>query len=259
LVPSLPVIPPLSMEEAFRASFINKTSQPVLLHKYLASVPYGQSVARLEVPTGTISDPTAVAFTHVIANLCSGPFFASLRSRDQLGYAVGSNKRYVRTQGYIFFVVQTEKLNGTDTLKRIDNWIQNWIVTGLSEKDEYVEIDGEKNTTVSLAEHFNKTKAAVIKELESKHPSMEAKTEEQENLLFWHRENLAIQELTLAALRNMTQEGFRAAIKTYFGNKADWRAAVLDGSEGADAVTDVSLDGWSVTTEDSLDAEVVEV
>jgi hypothetical protein len=56
LVPSLPVIPPLSAEEAFRASFINKTAQPVLLHKYLRRVPHGQSVARLDVPTGTISD-----------------------------------------------------------------------------------------------------------------------------------------------------------------------------------------------------------
>jgi secreted Zn-dependent insulinase-like peptidase len=255
LVPSLPVIPPLSAEVAFRASFINTTAQPVLLHKYLRRVPRGQSVARLDVPTGTISDPTAVAFTLLLANLCGGPFFDTLRTREQLGYVVGSNSRAVRTQNYIYFVVQTEKLNGTELLERIDTWIQDWIVTGLGEKDEYVEIDGEKDTTVLLVEHFNKTKDVVLKELQSKHPSMETKTEEQETLLLWHRENLAIREQTLAALRNMTRENFRATIKTYFGNKADWRAVVLDGSEGVDIVTDASLDGWSVTTEDSLDAE----
>ena len=84
-----------------------------------------------------------------------------------------------------------------------------------------MEIDGETNTTVPLADHFNKTKDAVLKELQSKHPSMETKTEEQETLLLWHRENIAIQEQTLAALRNMTHENFHGTIKTYFGNKAD--------------------------------------
>ena len=53
----------------------------------------------------------------------------------------------------------------------------------------------------------------------------------------------------------MTREDFRANIKTYFGEKTDWRAVILDGSEGADTITNASLDGWEVRAEDSLEGE----
>jgi len=91
--------------------------------------------------------------------------------------------------------------------------------------------------------------------LEAKHPSMEAKTEEQETLLLWYRDKLDLPTQHMHAVRNITREDFRATIKTYFGNKSDWRAVALDGSEGLDTVTDASLDGWTVCTEEHLDAE----
>ena len=255
LVPSLLAIPPVSAEEAFRERVFNKTNQPLLLHGYRPKTPAGQSSARLVVPTGTTVDPKAVAFTDIMDNLCGGVFFAALRTRDQLGYAVGCFAQAAITHNAIHFVVQGETLNGTSTLARISDFVQDWIVSGLGEKDEYVEIDGDNSTTLPFADHFDKAKDAVLKGLEAKHPSMEAKTEEQETLLLWYRDKLDLPTQHMHAVRNITREDFRATIKTYFGNKSDWRAVALDGSEGLDTVTDASLDGWTVCTEEHLDAE----
>ena len=255
LVPSLPVIPPLSVEEVFRPSFINKTDRPVLLHGYRPKTPVGQSSVRLVVPTGSTDDPKASAFTDIMDNLCGGVFFAALRTRDQLGYVVACFSHATHSQQAISFFVQGETLNGTSTLARINEFIQDWIVTGLCEKDEYTEIDGDNSTTNPFAEHFDKAKDAVVKGLEAKHPSMEAKTVEHETLLLWHRDNLDLPAQSLAAVKNTTREDFRATIKSYFGDKSDWRAVALDGSEGLETLIDARFDGWTVCTEDSLDAE----
>lgn len=253
LRPTLPY--PTLQLDVFRPSFSAKTDRPTLLHKSLPKIEAGRSAVRMIVPTGNISDPVGNAFTDIVNAICPGPFFATLRTREQLGYAVGSFKFSLRGENYQGFVVQTEKLNGTATLGRIQNWIQNWIVTGLGEKDEYLEIDGDDQTASPFADHFDRIKAGVVAEWESKHPSLGAKTDEQESALLWFRDNPEMYDQILDAIQNMSREQFRSLIGTYFGANQDWRAVVLDGSAGIETSNDVSLDGWDVVSEDSLDAE----
>ena len=251
--PTLPYPPP--QLDVLRSSFAAKTERPTYLYKSLPKIDAGRSAVRMIIPTGNYSDPVGNAFGDLINALCQGQFFAALRTREQLGYAVGSFKYSIRGGNYQSFVVQTEKLNGTATLGRIQNWIQNWIIQGLGEKDEYLEIDGDKDTTTPFAEHFDRIKAGVVTELDSKHPSLGAKTEEQERILLWYRDNPELFDQSLDALRNMSRDQFRSLIGTYFGAKQDWRAVVLDGSAGKETGETLSLEGWDVVTEDSLDAE----
>jgi secreted Zn-dependent insulinase-like peptidase len=251
--PTLPYPPP--QLDVWRSSFAAKTERPMFLHKSLPKIDTGRSAVRMIVPNGNYTDPVGNAFGDIINALCQGQFFAALRTREQVGYAVGSFKYTIRGENYQSFVVQTEKLNGTATLGRIQNWIQNWIVKGLGEKDEYLEIDGEKDTTTPFANHFDRIKAGVVAEWESKHPSLGAKTEEQESILLWNRDNPELYDQFLDALRKMSRDKFRSLIGTYFGAKQDWRAIVLDGSAGKETGETLLLEGWDVVTEDSLDAE----
>jgi secreted Zn-dependent insulinase-like peptidase len=253
LRPTLPY--PAPRLDVFRPSFAEDTDRPILLHKSLPKIEFGRSAVRMIVPTGNISDPVGSAFADIVSAICPGQFFATLRTKEQLGYAVGSFKYSLSGENYHAFVVQTEKLNGTATLGRIQNWIQNWIVMGLGEKDEYLEIDGDNETTTPFEEHFDRFKAGVVAEWESKHPSLRTKTDEQEATLLWHRDNPEMYDQILTALRNMSREQFRSLIGTYFGAKQDWRAVVLDGSAGIETPNAVSLEGWDVVTEDELDAE----
>ena len=251
LTPKLPYIPPLL--DVFRKSFIEETANPVFFYRSLANIPTGRSAVRLNVPTGVFLDPDAVAFTEIMTAMCAGQFFAALRTREQLGYAVGSAKSVLRTRMYMSFVVQTEKLNGTDTLGRIQNWVNTWIVEGLGENDQYIEIDGDKDTVTPFDQHFEQVKDGVVKAWESKHPSLEAKTDEQEFLLLWSRDNPELRDQILEKLRTMTRDQFRDGIKQYFGATKDWRAVVLDGVAGSEQRVAASRDGWSVVTDTRID------
>ena len=251
LTPKLPYIPPLL--DVFRKSFIEETGNPVFFYRSLANIPTGRSAVRLNVPTGVFLDPDAVAFTEIMAAMCAGQFFAALRTREQLGYAVGSAQSILRTRMYMSFVVQTEKLNGTDTLGRIQNWVNTWIVQGLGENDQYIEIDGDKDTATPFDQHFEQVKDGVVKAWESKHPSLEAKTDEQEFLLLWSRDNPELRDQILEKLRAMTRDQFRDGIKQYFGSTKHWRAVVLDGVAGSEQRVVASRDGWSVVPDTRID------
>lgn len=253
LNPKLTYIPP--QLNVFRPSFIATTVQPVLYHKYLPGIPTGRSAVRLVVEVGSSSDPLAIAFGEILNAVVSGQFFTALRTKQQLGYAVGSSRSISRGVYYQAFIVQTEKLNGTETLGRIDDWIQSWIVQGLSQNDTYLELDGEQETIASFADHFTRIKSSVVTDWLSKHPSLEKKTDEHEALLLWHLDDLEIRDQSLVALQSMTREQFRSMIQTYFGAKQNYRAVVLDGSAGVQSTADVSRDGWSVVTDQDLDAE----
>ena len=247
LSPSLPYIPPVL--DVFRPSFSQKRDQPTFLYKTLPDIPAGRSAVRLVVPVGKVTDPLGIAFAELINAVCAGQFFAALRTREQLGYAVGSMRSSIRGENYMGFLVQTEKLNGTETLGKIEKWVQNWVVEGLAEKDEYLEIDGDDDTIKPFAEHFEEIKDGVVKDWESKHPSLEAKTNEQENILLWSRDNLALRDQTLDAIRKMTREQFRSLVKSYFGVKESWRAVVLE----AGAEREVRKDGWDVVATQELE------
>lgn len=251
--PTLPYIPP--MEDVFRASFINETDQPVFLYKNLSNVPAGRSAARLLVPLGNNTNATATAFSELINAVCAGQFFAALRTREQLGYAVGSFSSSLRRRNYQGFVVQTEKLNGTATLARIQKWVDSWIVQGLGQNDTYLEVDGESNKTTPFDVHYDKIKAGVVEEWTAKYPSLGAKTEAQEDLLLWNADNMGPHLETLNALKEMTRDQFRDLIGEYFGATQEWRAVVLDGEEGVNTTSTISLDGWYVVTEDNLQDE----
>jgi len=251
LTPKLPYIPP--MLDVFRKSFIAETENPIFFYRSLANIPAGRSAVRLNVPMGSLLDPDAAAFAEIMTAMCAGQFFAALRTREQLGYAVGSMQAVLRARIYMSFVVQTEKLNGTDTLGRIQNWIDTWIVEGLGEKDQYIEIDGDKDTVTPFEEHFNQVKDGVVKDWESKHPSLEAKTDEQEFLLLWSRDNPELRDQVLEKLRTMTRDQFRDGIRKYFGSAKDWRAVVLDGAAGSEERVAASRDGWYVVTDNRID------
>lgn len=248
--PKLPYIPP--NDDVFSTSFTNETDEPVFLYKNLSSVPIGRSAARLAVPIGDNTNATAIAFAYLIDAVCSGQFFAALRTKEQLGYAVGSMSMNLRRRNYQGFVVQTEKLNGTATLARIQNWVDNWIVQGLGQNDTYLEVDGDTNKTTPFEIHYDRIKAGVVEEWTSKYPSLGAKTEAQEYILFWNRDNPTLSLDFLAALKGMTRDQFRALILEYFGTTQDWRAVVLDGAQGLNTTSTISLDGWYVVTENDL-------
>ena len=178
----------------FPHRFYQETDRPVLLHKRLPTAPTGRSALRFMVPTENIRDPKASAFKMIIDDFCHAQFFAAPRTRDQLGYTVASLGTQMHMQNYVSFVVETEKLNGTSMLQQFGEWIQYRLIAGIVEKDYYLEIDGEKPTTTPFAKHFDGIKNSVVAKLD---PSLETKTGEQETLLIWYRENLAICEQTL--------------------------------------------------------------
>jgi secreted Zn-dependent insulinase-like peptidase len=246
LSPSIPYIPPV--HDIFRPSFSTNGEQPIFLYQNMENIPVGRSAVRLVVPIGNILDPTSAAFSYFINAVCAGQFFAALRTREQLGYAVGSVRNAICGQMHMAFVVQTEKLNATETLGRIENWVQNWIVDGVGEKDEYLEIDGDEDTTMPFAEQFEKVKDGVVKEAESKYASLEAKTDVQETLLTESRDNLLLHAQILDAIRGMTREQFRDLVKLHFGARETWRAVVLEAGEERT----VSREGWDVVKYDDL-------
>lgn len=250
--PTLSYIPPQT--NIFRPSFISAT-QPVIYHRYLPTIPAGRSAVRLIVGLGNSTDPDAVAFGAILDAVVSGQFFTALRTKQQLGYYVGSVRAVSHGMAYQAFIVQTEKFNGTETLGRIDAWIKSWIVAGLAQNDSYTEIDGDKEIVTSFADHFTRIKDGVVANWESKHPSLTAKTNEHEQLLYWHRDDLNIRDETLVALQKMTRDDFRSMISTYFGGMQNYRAIVLDGSAGSQNMVDVSRDGWIVVSDQDIDAE----
>jgi hypothetical protein len=133
--------------------------------------------------------------------------------------------------------------------------VDSWIVQGLGENDTYLEVDGESNKTTPFDVHYDKIKAGVVEEWTAKYPSLGAKTEAQENLLLWNSDNMGLHLETLNALKEMTRDEFRALIGEYFGTTQEWRAVVLDGAEGVNTTSTISLDGWYVVTEDNLQDE----
>jgi len=239
----------------FRPSFIAKSETPVFLYGSVRDIPAGRAAVLLSVPVGNMSDPLANAFANTIEAVCAGQFFAALRTRDQLGYVVGSMLKELHGMLYMTFIVQTEKVGGTEALSKIQNWIEGWIVKGIGEMDEYIEIDGANSTRTPFEKHFDNIKRGVITEWSSKHASFEEKTIEQLRLVLTSRDNLALLDQNLDELKTLTRARFRALVNKYFATgKRDWRAVVLDGGEG-DVSNSTILEGWSVVTREDLDVE----
>jgi secreted Zn-dependent insulinase-like peptidase len=251
-----PTLPYPSKIDFFRPSFIAKSDAPLFLHKGVEHIPVGRAAVRLAVPVGNQTDPLASAFARTLDAVCAGQFFAALRTRDQLGYVVGSVLKSLHGILYMTFIVQTEKFSGTETLSKIEDWIQSWIVQGIGERDEYIEVDGVNNTTAPFEKHFNRIKDGVVAEWSSKHSSLEDKTAEQLSLMLNSADNLQLLDQTLDNLKNLTRNTFRDLVNTYFkGGRKDWRAIVLDGAKGDTSIS-TTLEGWSViTTKDNLDVE----
>jgi secreted Zn-dependent insulinase-like peptidase len=251
--PSLPRTPP--QLSVFRNSFIRASAAPILYHRALPTIPVGRSAVRLIVQIGGTDDPIATAFAALLHSIVSQQFFTALRTQQQLGYAVTSAQSTVRDRHYHSFTVQTEKLNGTATLGRMQDWIQTWIIQGLADNDEYCEMNGKNETLTPFAEHFERSKASVIADWKAKHPSLGVKTDEHEELLLWNIHNLDIRDHTLQSLRDMTRDQFRYLIRQYLGATESWRAVVLDGSAGVQFPETTRKVGWSVVTDHDLDSE----
>ena len=241
--------------DLFRPSFIAKSDTPLLLYRSVPDIPVGRAAVRLAVPVGNMSDPLANAFANTIDVVCAGQFFAALRTRDQLGYVVGSVLKALHGILYMTFIVQTEKVGGLEALSKIQDWIEGWIVKGIGERDEYIEIDGANSTITPFEKHFDKIKAGAVTEWSSKHASLEEKTIEQLNLLLTSRDNLALLDQNLDELKTLTRAKFRELVEKYFGTeKRNWRAIVLDGGNGDPSIS-TTLEGWSVVTKENLDVE----
>ena len=248
--PSRPYPPPI--KDIFRPSFKQRDGRPKLLYRPLLHIPHGHNAALLTIPTNHWSDPVGTAFTSMLNTVCDGQFFAALRTKQQLGYAVQSRSSDIHGHYHMAFLVQTEKLNGTATLSRIEEWVSSWVVDGLGEADEYIEIDGEEETRTPFGDHFEQIKSALIEEYESKYPSLSAKTSRQVSNLLWSPENMKLDQERTDALKAMTRQDFRELLNKYFGAKEDWRAVIVEGMEGLTA-EEVSLEGWSVIDYADLD------
>lgn len=250
-----PTLPYPEKIDFFRPSFIGDSGQPTFLHRGMPDIPTGRAAVRLAVPVGNFTNPLANAFAHTIDAVCAGQFFAALRTRDQLGYVVGSVLKELHGKLYMTFIVQTEKVGGTEALKRIEKWVQSWIGGGIGERDEYIEIDGATSTTTPFEEHFDKIKEGVVTEWSSKHASLGEKTAEQLNLLVNAGDNLDLLDQNLEELEGLSRDKFRELVNFHFGTgKSDWRAIVLDGAKG-EGTFSTELEGWSVVTKDDLDFE----
>jgi secreted Zn-dependent insulinase-like peptidase len=250
-----PTLPYPEKIDFFRPSFIGDSEKPTFLHRGVFDIPTGRAAVRLAVPVGNFTDPLANAFAHTIDAVCAGQFFAALRTRDQLGYVVGSVLKELHGKLYMTFIVQTEKVGGTEALKRIEDWVESWIGGGIGERDEYIEIDGATSTTTPFEEHFDKIKEGVLTEWSSKHASLEEKTAEQLDLLVNAGDNLDLLDQNLEELEGLSREKFRELVNLYFVmGKRDWRAIVLDGAKGEGSIS-TELVGWSIVTKDDLDAE----
>jgi secreted Zn-dependent insulinase-like peptidase len=168
---------------------------------------------------------------------------------------VGSVLKELHGKLYMTFIVQTEKVGGTEALKRIEKWVENWIGGGIGERDEYIEIDGATSTTTPFEQHFDKIKEGVVTEWSSKHASLGEKTAEQLNLLVNAGDNLDLLDQNLEELEGLSRDKFRELVNFYFGaGKSGWRAIVLDGAKG-EGTFSTELEGWSVVTKDDLDFE----
>ena len=203
------------------------SSQPLFLYESLPTIPAGRSAVRLNVPIGNTSDPVAVAFAEVLKPVCATQFVTTLRTREQIRYTVRSSPQIIRTQIYATFVVQTEKLSASAALARIEHWIQSSVINGLDELGEYLEFDGDKNTTAPFKAQYDRIKLGVVTQW---YPSLEAKTEQQEKVSLYVIGIILPYAIKFWQPAGMTREDFRTLIKTYFGRKAAWRAIVLEGA-----------------------------
>jgi insulysin len=174
--------------------------EDVFVHKTLTWPEPEQLVVRDELDTNNacyrldlwlgLDNPFLRIASRVMDNFVSQPFYVEMRTRQQLGYIVGSATYRDEDQHYLVFIIQSGTHNAQQLAERCRTYIPN-LTQALQELS---------------AEEFSALKEAVKKELQEKPKSISAKASILFNLAFNENGNFDLNEELLTQLELLTQE-----------------------------------------------------
>ncbi|MCH9613179.1 MAG: Protease 3 [Chlamydiia bacterium] len=160
------------------------------------------------------------AAQEVLGSAIASDFFNELRTKQQVGYVVGSRTSESDSQLMQIYMAQSTSHTPEELLVRFEIFIENFL----------------KNIDETVSEgRFDQLKNAQIEELSEPQPNLEQKASELYTYLVDHGANFRWKEEQIEALKNLTYEQFKKDAHAFIDRSNGKRIAfLLEGTKSAE-------------------------